>query len=149
MPFLANDELEKYGTKFLRSNGVHIPAERSIKQRQFAYCTNPECRENGAEYHWEIKHDWTCCPKCGANQAPMVGILAKIHLMVRDKTGPLQGNGGLRYRLACDTKKNREGISTLTNYEVATDQKEVCNCQDCLIEAMKLNVGPRSGIAIA
>jgi hypothetical protein len=130
------------------ASGVVIPDERSTKQKQFAFCANPECAENGEEFEWEIAHSLSPCPKCGACKPPMVGIKAKVHLMIRDRMGPFEGVGGLRYRIACDTQSKRHGISTLTNHEVGTDDRSVCNCIDCLIEANKINAPARSGIQL-
>jgi hypothetical protein len=114
------------------SSGIAIPSERSIKQRQYAYCANPQCAVGGKEFTFEVEHSYFCCPKCGANKPPLVGMLAKIHLMVQDRNGTFEGIGGLRYRIACDTAHQREHVSTLTNHEMGTADRTVCNCQDCL-----------------
>lgn len=119
------------------SSGIAIPSERSIKQRQFAFCSNAQCAVGGKEFTFEVEHSYFCCPKCGANKPPLVGMLAKIHLMVQDRNGPFEGIGGIRYRIACDTGIEREHVSTLTNHEMGTGDKDCCNCVDCLAIAEK------------
>jgi hypothetical protein len=127
------------------SAGIVIPNERSIKQRNFAFCRNPECAEEGCEFRFEVEHTLNPCPKCGADRAPFVGMLAKIHLLVRDRKGPLVCAGGLRYRMACDTEYKRGSISTTENHELGSGAREVCNCVDCLVQADKINVGEYTG----
>jgi hypothetical protein len=125
--------------------GIVIPETRSTKQRNFAYCSNPECAENGLEFRFEVEHTLVPCPKCGATKAPMVGMLAKVHLLVRDKRGPLEGASGLRYRVACDPSGKRATISTMHNHELATDDRGTANCLDCLIAADKANAEQFTG----
>ena len=117
------------------SSGIAIPDERTIKQRNFAYCQNPACAEGGKEFTFEVEHSYFCCPKCGANKPPLVGMIAKIHLMIPDRLGEFEGIGGLRYRIACDTKNKRGHISTVKNHEMGTGDKSVCNCVDCMAAA--------------
>lgn len=132
------------------SHGIILPDERSSKQRNYAFCENHECREINKStgqmdrFHFEVEHSIFCCPKCGANKPPIVGMLAKVHLMVRDKLGEFEGAGGLRYRIACD--KGRGHISTLTNHEAGTDDLSVVTCEDCLEEARRLNAPAQSGL---
>lgn len=123
------------------TNGIAIPGERTHKQRNYAFCANPECAEDGQEFRFEVEHTLMPCPKCGATEAPFVGMLAKTHLLVRDKLGHIKGTGGLRYRIACDTENKRYSISTATNHELATGERNICNCIDCLTEANKINAG--------
>lgn len=125
--------------------GIVIPETRSHKQRNFAFCSNPECAENGLEFRFEIQDTLMPCPKCGACRAPMVGILAKTHYLVRDKLGHLEGASGLRYRIACDVENKRYSISTPENHELATGDRQTANCLDCLIEADKKNIGLYTG----
>jgi len=114
--------------------GIVIPDERTTRQRNFAFCSNPECSEHGMEFRFEIQNDLVPCPKCGACQAPMVGILAKTHLLVRDPMGHIVGQGGLRYRIGCDVENKRHVISTIYNHELATSDRATANCLDCLVE---------------
>ena len=86
------------------------------------------------EFRFEIQNDLVPCPKCGACQAPMVGILAKTHLLVRDPKGHIVGQGGLRYRIGCDIENKRHHISTIYNHELATSDRATANCLDCLVE---------------
>jgi hypothetical protein len=130
------------------ASGIVIPEERSHKQRNYAFCANPACAENGQEFRFEIEHTLSPCPKCGANKPPLIGMVAKVHLMISDRMGPFEGIGGLRYRIACDTKGTREGVSTVTNHELGTDDRSVCNCIDCLKQADRLNVPAKSGISL-
>ena len=123
------------------TNGIAIPEERTHKQRNYAFCANIECAENGQEFRFEIENTLMPCPKCGATKPPMVGMLAKTHLLVRDRKGHIEGYGGLRYRIACDTENKRHRISTLTNHELATGDRTICNCIDCLTEANRINAG--------
>lgn len=125
--------------------GIVIPDERTHKQRNFAFCANPECAENGMEFRFEIQQTLVPCPKCGACQAPMVGLLAKTHLLVRDPKGHIVGQGGLRYRIACDHDNKRHYISTIHNHELATADRPTANCLDCLAA---LPEGYRTGFAI-
>lgn len=118
-------------------SGVVIPTERSHKQRNYAFCANPACAETNdagqkVEFRFEIEDTLCPCPKCGANEAPIVGILAKTHLLLQDKAGHIRGAGGIRYRIACDRKNERHYISTASNHELATGERSVANCLDCL-----------------
>ncbi len=108
---------------------ISVPSDHSLRQPARAFCRNPECVETGNKYIFEIKHDKPSCPKCGADRTPYVGLLILTHLLVRDKNGPIQGVGGLRYSIACDQK--RAYLSTLTNKEAATDNQDLFNCTLC------------------
>ncbi len=94
------------------------------------------------KYRFEVHHARVECPKCGANQAPMIGLLVLTHLMIRDEKGPILCKKG-RYRLACNGNKDRKHLATRTNLEAATDQYEVANCPGCLAEAEKLGIKPK------
>ncbi len=127
------------------ASGIVLPETRSHKQRNFAYCNNPECAEAGLEFRFEIEQTLVPCPKCGATKAPMVGMLAKTHLLVRDRKGKLAGIGGLTYRLACDTENKRDSISSIHNHELGTGDRTIANCIDCLVQADRQNVGLVTG----
>ncbi|AMV31330.1 hypothetical protein VN12_04380 [Pirellula sp. SH-Sr6A] len=114
------------------NSGIVIPNERTHKQPNFAFCANPKCAENGLEFRFQIEDTLMPCPKCGATHAPLVGMLAKTHLLVQDRMGHLVGSGGLRYRIACDTENKRHVISTPENHELATGDRRIANCLDCL-----------------
>ncbi len=69
---------------------VEVPRDRTNKQPANGFCRNPECQEDGQdEYRFEVHHARVECPKCGANQAPMIGLLVLTHLMIRDGNGPI------------------------------------------------------------
>ena len=123
------------------TNGIAIPEERTHKQRNYAFCANIECAENGQEFRFEIENTLMPCPKCGATKPPMVGMLAKTHLLVRDRKGHIEGQGGLCFHDAAATENKRHRISTLTNHELATGDRTICNCIDCLTEANRINAG--------
>lgn len=111
-------------------SGIIVPHDRVDKYAR-GYCYNPECIEPGVDrYEFKVEHDRFCCPKCGANKGPLVGLLVLTHWIARDPKGPIEGEGGLRYKLACDTK--RAYLATFTNMEAATPVLEIVNCPGCL-----------------
>lgn len=131
-----------------KTSGIVLPDERSCKQKHYAFCANPDCRENGQEFRFQIEQTLVPCPKCGATDPPMVGMLCKTHLLIRDKSGPFAGASGLRYRMGCDPQRKRHHLSTITNHEAFTDDRTICNCEECLIEADRVNAEAISGTAI-
>jgi hypothetical protein len=118
--------------------GIIIPGDRTSKQPARGYCTNPECRESNLDsrFEFDLPHDRLACPKCGADRQPLVGLLALVHLLVRDKAGPVRGVGGLRYKLACDEK--RAYLATVSNQEAATGDVRAANCPGCLRAVVNL-----------
>ena len=120
------------------SSRIKVPGDRTPLQRPMGYCRNPDCRESGTQFEFEVKHDPIECPKCRATLAPMVGLLQLIHLLIPDLRGPVRGSGGLRYAIACRTK--RAYLATATNQEAATDQIQIANCPGCVEAARRLNV---------
>lgn len=108
-----------------------IPSDRTTKQPVKALCRNPECAGEGMYFEFEAQHDRFACPKCGANKPPTIDLLVLTHLLVRNPQGPIEGEGGLRWQIACDTR--RAYLATATNLEAATTAKEVANCPGCLI----------------
>lgn len=127
--------------------GIIIPGDRSVKQQSFGVCMNPACREVSTDerFTFPVEHDHFACPKCGANKSPTVNLLALIHFLIPDRQGPIEGMGGLRYRLGCDEK--RAYLATTTNQEAATGELAAANCVGCLAEAKKLNI-TQSGHAL-
>ncbi len=131
-------------------SGILLPQDRTQKQVVRGYCYNPECRNHYVDeahpdwrvqdgrFEFEVENDHFQCPKCGANKGPMVGALVLIHLLTRDKMGPIEGEGGLRYKIACDAK--RAYLATFTNLEAVSTAIEVANCPGCLkvIQEQKL-----------
>lgn len=125
-------------------SGIVIPGDRTVKQRSFGVCMNRACLEKNTDerFTFQVENDHFACPKCGADKPPLVGMLALIHFLIPDKTGPLEGAGGLRYRFGCDS--TRAYMATHTNQEACSGQIEAVNCIGCLQEAQKLkltNVG--------
>ena len=112
-----------------------VPVDRTIKQPAEGFCRNPECAEDGKEFHFTVEHDLFSCPKCGANTSPMIGVLVLTHLLVRDESGPIIGAGGLRWALACS--EDRAYLATATNQEAATDNLHLINCPGCVAGALK------------
>jgi len=49
---------------------------------------------------------------------------------VRDEHGPIVGDFGLRFKLACEGK--RDYLATETNEEAATGDYRAVNCESCL-----------------
>lgn len=116
------------------SAGIIIPHDRTTRQPIFAYCRNPDCSDDGKnEFRFTVEDDLFCCPKCGANEPPLVGAYTLIHWLVRDQKGPILGSGGLRYFVACDP--NRHHLATFTNLEAASGDPSCINCPQCLLEA--------------
>jgi hypothetical protein len=123
---------------------VVIPEDRSLKQPSMGFCRNPACRDRSdQEFTFVIEHDPVVCPKCGADQEPMIGMLVMTHLLIPDPAGPISGSGGLRYHIACDVR--RAYLATATNLEAVTDNVKVANCPGCLAVARKLGVKRNTG----
>lgn len=122
---------------------AHIPKDRTPKQRVYCFCVNPECLDESSHSRFVFphEHDLVECPKCGATEAPYVGVLVLTHYMARLPRGPIRGVGGLGFHIACDPK--RAYLATATNQEAATDQIEAVTCPGCLaaIEAKKVDPG--------
>lgn len=114
-------------------SGIVIPADRTSKQKVSGYCLNPQCKPNphtNDYFVFEVEHDRFACPKCGAFKPPYVGVQVLTHWLVRDPKGPIEGEGGLRWKLACD--HDRAYLATFSNLEAATAAVEVANCPGCL-----------------
>ncbi len=125
-------------------SGIAVPGDRTLKQPVTGFCRNPQCREQSdREFTFTVEHDHFACPKCGADKAPMVGTLVLTHLLVPDPKGPVIGRGGIRWQIACDTK--RAYLATATNLEAVTDQIGVVNCPGCLAVAEELGLRGATG----
>lgn len=119
--------------------GVKVPEDRSLKQPVRGFCRNPECRDQeNKEFQFTVEHDNFACPKCKANQQPMIGVLVLTHLLVPQDKGPITGSGGRQFAIACDTK--RAYLATASNLEAVSDNPVVTNCQTCLELAGKLKI---------
>ncbi len=124
--------------------GIRIPHDRSIKQPNLACCQNPACRERSDQvFTFPVEHDHFACPKCGADQEPMVCLLVMIHGLIPRKDGPILGSFGRRYQIACDN--NRAYLATATNMEAVTVDPSVVNCPGCLAELEKQRVRQQTG----
>jgi len=125
-------------------SGIVIPGDRSVKQPSFGVCINLDCREKSTDerFVFQVDDDHFCCPKCGADKPPIAGLLAQIHFLIRDPKGPIEGAGGICYRLACDDK--RAYLATHTNQEATTGKLAAANCVNCLAKANRLKL-KRSG----
>ncbi|TWU22454.1 hypothetical protein Pla52o_35100 [Novipirellula galeiformis] len=118
-------------------SGIIVPEDRVLSQPVTGFCRNPRCREkSNQEFRFKVEHDLFSCPKCGANSAPMVGVMTLTHMLVPDPDGPVRGNGGVRYVIACDSK--RAYLATVSNDEAVTDNPKVANCPGCLAKAESL-----------
>ena len=130
------------------AGGITIPRDRTTRQPARGFCFNPECLEDSDNdrFEFDVEHDKFCCPKCGNNRPPGVGLLVLTHLLIRDNKGPIHGDMGLSYRLACH--KDRAYLATVTNMEAATGDPEFCNCAGCLKVAEEMKLTMPQGIAL-
>jgi DNA-directed RNA polymerase subunit M/transcription elongation factor TFIIS len=128
--------------------GIVIPHDRTTRQRVRGYCLNLECRESSDadRFEFDVEHDRFACPKCGNDRPPGVGLLVLTHLLIRDRKGPILGDMGLNYRLACH--KDRAYLATITNLEAATGDITFCNCPGCLKVADELKITTAQGVAL-
>lgn len=128
---------------------IIIPSDRTTKQPVRCYCLNPDCRESSDKPRFEFTTEKTpvVCPKCGADQPQLVGVLALIHFLYPDKAGPIIGYGGIKYALACAPK--RAYLATPTNNEAATGDIAFVNCPGCLREAIEKQLAPLHGYSLA
>lgn len=129
-------------------SGILIPRDRTKRQPARGYCYNPECREDSDQdrFEFDVEHDRFCCPKCGNDRPPGVGLLVLTHLMIRDPSGPIHGDMGQNYMLACDQK--RAYLATVTNLEAATGDPAYCNCPGCLKVAEERKLTTPQGLAL-
>lgn len=125
-------------------SGVLLPTERTTKQQPMGFCWNPDCAGDNDRFVFPIKHDGFCCPKCGADSAPLVGVLSLMHQLVADPQGPIVGAYGRRYRMAC--AKKRDYLALPDNSEGATGDMQFVNCPDCLKQIDQLRVKEIQGI---
>lgn len=128
-------------------SGIEIPRDRTTRQPARGYCLNPECLEDSAagRFEFDVQDDRFACPKCGARDTPMVGLLVLTHLLIRDPEGPIRGAMG-RFKLACH--HSRAYLATLTNLEAATGDPRIANCPGCLAAARKLGIKIPQGMEL-
>ena len=103
--------------------------DQTTKQPVVWCCPNPECRESNLESYYAFESDNPECPKCGI-EPPYVTKRVLIHFLLRDRKGPIVGQFGLRYKIACAPV--RSFIATLTNGEASTGDIRAANCPGCL-----------------
>ncbi len=127
---------------------VIIPGDRTDKQPVTAFCCNAECLPDSASKRFEfpVEHEHIACPKCGATESPMIGVLSLIHFLHRNPNGKIVGSGGLRYQLACTD--SRPYLATLTNDEAATDQLGPVNCPGCLAAIKEKKLKDKQGLVV-
>ena len=120
---------------------VEAPRGRTQRQPLQAYCLTPECIEGSdGRYTFTVENE-ICCPKCGRNEWPHVGILTLVHWVRPSAQGPLKTSDGGRAEIACDPK--RQYIATASNLEAGTNYPPAVNCPQCLKELEKCHVhGP-------
>ena len=126
---------------------IILPSDRTTKQPLMAFCRNVECIEDGKRFEFEVQHDPITCPKCGATEHPLIGVMSLIHFLHRADKGPIPGTGGLRYQVACDP--TRTYLATDTNDEAASDQLGAVNCPGCLKAAADKKIKDNQGAPIA
>jgi 4-hydroxy-3-methylbut-2-en-1-yl diphosphate synthase IspG/GcpE len=129
-------------------NKILIPGDRTQAQPVRAFCRNVECLESSDQrrFEFDVEHEQVACPKCGATEAPMIGVLSLVHFLHRNPQGKIVGMGGLRYQLACDEK--RAYLATHTNLEAATDQLQAVNCPGCLRAAKEKKLKDKQGLVV-
>jgi hypothetical protein len=108
--------------------GVEGSKERTHKHPLTWICSN--CVEPNTKHPTRFTSDYPECPRCGTSGFPGVRIMSLIHLMVPSKFGPLKGQHGRRYFLACDPQREHGG--TPENREAITNKIQVINCVSCL-----------------
>lgn len=119
-------------------SGIKVPGDRTLMQPVVAFCRNPECmEESGKRFEFYVENDRFVCPKCGGDKPGMVAVKVLTHLLIPHNQGPVRGQGGRRFVIACDDK--RAYLATATNLEAATDQEAVANCPGCLENAKHID----------
>lgn len=114
-------------------NGMLVDfPNQTTKQPVRWQCQNDDCKLRncyGVLVNFTFEADEPICPKCTARGYPTVQKVILVHLLVRDRLGPIQGATS-RYSLACDPK--RDYITHPTNGEAATGEIPPVNCPGCM-----------------
>lgn len=132
---------------------------QTVKQPVVWRCPNRECVEPATLFdptdlaalnrpgvrYFEFAADYPECPKCGSGP-PAVTKRALIHLLVRDKKGPILGDMGLRWSMACDPKRTH--LATEDNGEAATGNSLAINCPGCIAALAKSGRVYLQGVAL-
>lgn len=69
------------------------------------------------------------CPKCGAGD-PAVQLLVDVHFVVEDVAGPIEGKNGIRYRVACQPKRDGLALHRTDTYTASGDPRAT-TCRSC------------------
>lgn len=109
--------------------GMQHP-DQTTQQPVVWRCPNPDCLNSSLDSWFEFESEYPTCPKCGL-QPPAIQKRVLIHLVVMDTKGPIVGQLGLRYRMACSPR--RVVLATHTNGEAATNDLAQVNCPGCLL----------------
>ncbi len=86
------------------------------------------CRPSKLYFEFLSEHDK--CPKCTYDGAPMINKRALIHLLLEHPRGPIVGQIGKRWFMACDP--TRTTMATHDNGEACTGDSMAANCPECL-----------------
>lgn len=79
---------------------------------------------------FDFESQYPTCPKCSYTGPPVVNKRSLIHVLLQDRNGPIVGEKGLRWFIACDPK--RRTLATTTNGEACTGNSSQANCPGCL-----------------
>lgn len=121
---------------------IEVPVDRTSDQPAMGCCYNPKCKERSDQERFIFQvpagSSVVRCPKCGANEPPLVHLLVLTHLLVIHPEGRIKGSGGLMYRVAC--AEDRAHLATNLNQEAATGDVRHVNCPGCLKVATALGL---------
>jgi len=129
IPLSEAEKAREILSRFYEQRQENNETGQTTKQPVIWCCLNQDCNENGKRFIFESEYD--VCPKCGFTH-PIVYKRSLIHVLVKDKDGPIRGDMGFRYRMLCSPK--RTYLSTGKNGEAATVKVDLANCPGCLAE---------------
>lgn len=113
----------------LTVRGVEGTPDRTDRHRLKWICDACPDRKTGKR-PLIFESDYPECPSCGRNGlAQGIRLMTLIHLIVPSKYGPIVGQHGRRYFLACD--RTRATTATPTNREACTNRTGMVNCDNC------------------
>lgn len=93
-------------------------------------CPDRRPHRYGKYREFEADDPAPACPACGAME-PAVQILTDIHLLIVDPQGPIYGQSGLRYRIACEPRRDILAVPLGEHY-AATPEIRAVTCPSCL-----------------
>lgn len=79
---------------------------------------------------FEFEADRPACPKCGRS-GPQVVRLTPVHFLALDQQGPIQGGDGLRYKIACQPKRDFLATARGDDFS-ATPDPRAATCKSCM-----------------